>query len=42
MQREVENGQIFDYQISKGNVIDGNNSNSKIDRDGAIFGDMPF
>lgn len=42
MQREVENGQIFDYQISKGNVIDGNNSNSKIDEDGSIFGDMPF
>lgn len=42
MQREVENGQIFDYQISKGNVIDGNNSNSKIDREGSIFGDMPF
>ncbi len=42
MQREIENGQIFDYQISKGNVIDGNNSNSKIDRDGSIFGDMPF
>lgn len=42
MQREVENGQIFDYQISKGNVIDGNNSNSKIDEDGPIFGDMPF
>ena len=42
MQREVENGQIFDYQISKGNVIDGNNSNSKIDSEGSIFGDMPF
>lgn len=42
MQREVENGQIFDYQISKGNVIDGNNSNSKIDSKGSIFGDMPF
>lgn len=42
MQREIENGQIFDYQISKGNVIDGNNSNSKIDREGSIFGDMPF
>lgn len=42
MQREIANGQIFDYQISKGNVIDGNNSNSKIDRGGSIFGDMPF
>lgn len=42
MQREVENGQIFDYQISKGNVIDGNNSNSKIDGEGSNFDDMPF
>lgn len=42
MQREIANGQIFDYQISKGNVIDGNNSNSKINREASNFGDIPF
>lgn len=42
MQREIANGQIFDYQISKGNVIDGNNSNSKINGEASNFGDIPF
>lgn len=42
MQREIENGQIFDYQTSKGNVIDGNSSTPKIDGEGSNFGDMPF
>lgn len=42
MQREIENGQIFDYQLSEGNVIDGNNTNSKINENRLNFGDMPF